>query len=289
MRLAVAREHFSPRQPRGHPVDEVSHRGTAVWVNPDVLTSPLVPPDLVLFHVCARSPALVSAPGLPELDQCRLVAQAGCERILKAWVTEVSVGQLQKEHESRLHLYSTIEATRPADTAMLTECASLTRHLPLVQPYTRSAVWHDSAFSSPQEHRASENAKVNSADEIWNRAVMQGGGPAPRSGDVALAAALRLHSLAMSGGLVDAVGRLRAAELDAAESGYRWLGLDPAARVVAIVRSEIGDGALDDDDRAESLEQRADEAYAQAIPTDQAVVDAFQARFSDDPQAFASP
>jgi hypothetical protein len=129
---------------------------------------------------------------------------------------------------------------------------------------------------------------VDSADEIWNRAAMHGGGPAPRSGDVALAAALRLHSLTMSGGLVDAIGSLRTAELDAAESGYRWLGLDMAAQVVAIVRSEIGHGALDDDERAESLELRADEGYTQAIPTDQALVNAFQARFFDDPQAFAS-
>lgn len=50
-----------------------------------------------------------------------------------------------------------------------------------------------------------------------------------------------------------------------------WMRLSPAtagwvsirlARVVAIGRSEIGDGALDDDERAESLELRADEAYA---------------------------
>jgi hypothetical protein len=116
---------------------------------------------------------------------------------------------------------------------------------------------------------------------------MQGGGSAPRSGDLALAAALSLHSLAMSGGLVDAIERLGPAELDAAESGYRWLGLDRAAQVVATVRSEIGSGALDDGERAESLELRADETYAQAIPGDQALVDAFQNKFSGDPHAFA--
>lgn len=117
---------------------------------------------------------------------------------------------------------------------------------------------------------------------------MQGGGSAARSGDVALAAALSVHSLAMSGGLVDAIERLGQAELDAAEAGYRWLGLNPAAQVVAIVRSEIGNGALDDEERAESLELRADEAYAQAIPSDQVLVDAFQTKLSDDPKAFAS-
>jgi hypothetical protein len=147
---------------------------------------------------------------------------------------------------------------------------------------------HDNALPATQTNRDSENASVTSADEIWNRAAMQRGGPAPRSGDLALAAALSLHSLAMSGGLVDAIERLGTEELDAAESGYRWLGLDPAAEAVAIVRSEIGNGALDDDEREESLERRADEAYTQAIPSDEALMDAFQAKFSDDPQGFAS-
>ena len=37
-----------------------------------------------------------------------------------------------------------------------------------------------------------------------------------------------------------------------------------------------------------SLELRADEEYAQAIPIDQALMDAFQTKLSDDPRAFAS-
>jgi hypothetical protein len=57
----------------------------------------------------------------------------------------------------------------------------------------------------------------------------------------------------MSGGLLDAVERLTAAELDAAESGYGWLGLPTAAQVVAHIRSEIRASALDDDHRAERL------------------------------------
>lgn len=117
---------------------------------------------------------------------------------------------------------------------------------------------------------------------------MEGGGPAPRPGDVALTAALSLHSLAMSGGLLDAVERTEPSALDAAQSGYRWLGLDAAAQVVAGVRSEIDERALDDDDRADALELRADEEYAQAIPSDQTLVDAFQVKFSSDPEAFAS-
>ncbi len=117
---------------------------------------------------------------------------------------------------------------------------------------------------------------------------MSGGGSKPRPGDVALSSVLNLHNLAMSGGLLDAVDRLESGALDAAESGYRWLRLEPAAEVVAMVRSEIVQGALDDDDRAETLELRADERYAQVIPTDQTLVDAFVVRLSEEPQAFAT-
>ena len=117
---------------------------------------------------------------------------------------------------------------------------------------------------------------------------MQGGGPASLRGDAALSAVLSLHNLSMSGGLVDAVERLEPSTLDAAEAGYRWLGLNPAAEAVRVVRTEIGDGALDDEGRAEALELRADEQYAQVIPTDQTLVEAFQTKFNQEPEAFAS-
>lgn len=92
----------------------------------------------------------------------------------------------------------------------------------------------------------------------------------------------------MSGGLLDAVERSAPNELDAAEAGYRWLGLERAAAVVAMVRREIDSGALEDDDRAEALEVRADDAYGQAVPADQALVDAFRVRLEANPGAFAS-
>jgi hypothetical protein len=85
-----------------------------------------------------------------------------------------------------------------------------------------------------------------------------------------------------------AVERLTPADLDAAEAGYRWLGLDAAGDVVAMVRREIGTGALDEDDRAEALEGRADNAYALVVPTDQTLVDAFRVQLTEEPQAFAA-
>ncbi len=129
---------------------------------------------------------------------------------------------------------------------------------------------------------------MSSADTIWNRATLQDGGSCPCAGDVALSAVLRLHNLAMSGGLLDAVERLTEAQLDAAESGYGWLGLPAAAQVVAYVRSEVRAGAPEDDERAESLELVADQRYAEIIPVDDTLYGAFRRRLAEEPAAFAS-
>lgn len=129
---------------------------------------------------------------------------------------------------------------------------------------------------------------MDAAGEIWNRAAMYGGGLRPSLGDLALAAVLRLHNLAMSGGLLDAVERMTLEQLDAAQAGYHWLRLDPAADVVAMVRREIDAGALDDDDRAGALEMRADDEYGRVVPGDQTLVDAFRTRLAEDPDAFTS-
>jgi hypothetical protein len=46
--------------------------------------------------------------------------------------------------------------------------------------------------------------------------------------------------------------------------------------------------ALDDDDRAEALEARADDEYGRAIPRDQTLVDRSAPRLAEDPDAFNS-
>src|SRR5262245_60540376 len=83
---------------------------------------------------------------------------------------------------------------------------------------------------------------MDAADEVWNRAAMSSGGPAPRQGDASLASVLGVHNLAMSGGLLNAVEEATPAQLDAAEAGYRWLQLDAAADVIGMVRREIETG-----------------------------------------------
>jgi hypothetical protein len=127
---------------------------------------------------------------------------------------------------------------------------------------------------------------VDLADTIWNRAALEDGGPRPLRGDSSLAAVLRLHNLAMSGGVLDAVERLTDAELDAAENGYAWLGHPAAVQVIAFVRDEVRSGALEDGDRAERLERVADRRYTDIIPADATLHSAFRRRLAEEPSAF---
>jgi len=101
---------------------------------------------------------------------------------------------------------------------------------------------------------------MDSPDTVWNRAIADPG-PDARSGDHALHSALAFHNLVMSGGVLDAVGRLSTEELTATYDGYRWLGLDSVADLISSIQSEIGAGALDDKDRVDALEASADDAY----------------------------
>lgn len=125
-------------------------------------------------------------------------------------------------------------------------------------------------------------------DDIWNRAALEDGGLHPREGDRALSHLLRLHSLAMSGGLLDAVEGSERMSLREAVRGYRFFGLEEAASVienVAKARAAIGDhpreGELD------RLEQTADADYAAAVPDDSAIADKVAHRVKRTPAAFA--
>ena len=126
------------------------------------------------------------------------------------------------------------------------------------------------------------------ADTIWNRAALESGGASPGEGDKALAAALRLHSSAMSDGVLDAVQNMTDEELDAAEAGYRWLHVPAASEAIATVRRAIAEGALDDPDKASALDLSSDDHYDEAIEDDAALDSAFRARLSTDPDAFAA-
>ena len=119
--------------------------------------------------------------------------------------------------------------------------------------------------------------RLRPVDLVWNRAAMEAGGEQARRGDKALAALLRCHGEVMSGGMYFAIrDALSPGEVAAGVEGFRRFGLITAADVFqqAITAS---------DDDLEALE----EMYATAVPTDQVLVDAFEALYSAEPDDFA--
>lgn len=126
-------------------------------------------------------------------------------------------------------------------------------------------------------------------DLIWQRAVdtpLAGAGSG--TGDVALADVLLVHGTVMNGGLLHAATEsFSPEELDAAEAGFRWLGLGGAAEALAETRRaarEVGDDLA----AAEELEGRADAAYDAAVPDHDATLEqAMRARYAASPGSFA--
>ena len=140
------------------------------------------------------------------------------------------------------------------------------------------------ANGSPIQSRWASILSMDAGDRIWNRAAMQGGGEKPAAGDRALADAVSFHGLVMSGGVLDSVER--SDNLTAVEDGFRWLGLDRIAELLASVRHDIEAGALDDEDRMEVLEQEADERYNAVLTSDADLEAAFRRRLVESPTAF---
>jgi len=97
---------------------------------------------------------------------------------------------------------------------------------------------------------------------------------------------VNLHSLAMNRGLLDAVESCTDAELEQALDGYRYFGLAEAATVIADVAVRARRGTFDEN-ALDALENEADKLYAKAVPRDGVLVDAFEARYHADPNAFA--
>ena len=112
---------------------------------------------------------------------------------------------------------------------------------------------------------------------IWNRAALVGGGPAPRAGDEALSAALRLHNMIMSGGLDHALDVLTPEDFASAASGFRYLQLSDVAELV-----ELAQGGPTDD-----LLEQLDARYSALIPRDQVISDQFKALLQQRPDDFA--
>jgi hypothetical protein len=125
-------------------------------------------------------------------------------------------------------------------------------------------------------------------DEVWNRACAEAGRPKTLTlaGDRALADMVRLHSLAMNSGLLDAIERQSVAERVAALDGYRFFGLHAAADVVQDIGRRLDNGALTSEE-ADELEAEADARYDAVVADDDVLVRAFEARYDEDASLFA--
>lgn len=113
---------------------------------------------------------------------------------------------------------------------------------------------------------------------VWERA----GSDRPvarRAGDLALAAVIRFSAMTDDGGLADACAGLSGEELDAVEDGYRYLGLDEGADLVAAARRLDAD-LEDNEPRFSRLEGRLDRFAGQ-------VEQQFRTRLRERPEDFA--
>ena len=123
--------------------------------------------------------------------------------------------------------------------------------------------------------------EIDRSREIWNRAAMAHGGPAPRSGDTALSSALAFHNMVMSGGIDHAFEVLTNDQIAAAADGYRYLNLLPIVDLIGRAPAAIGND--DDEDAIEEL----DNEYSEVVPMDQTLVERFEASLQRTPEDFA--
>jgi hypothetical protein len=120
------------------------------------------------------------------------------------------------------------------------------------------------------------------ADEVWNRAALEGGGHAARPGDRALASILVVHGLVMNGGVHHAIDCVEPAELFAAAEGYAFFELD---EVAAFFRGVSSDPILSEwTDKTEAVANRQ---YAEMVPDDSALFARFQEVFRERAEQFA--
>ncbi|MDE2407030.1 MAG: hypothetical protein KGL91_04100 [Xanthomonadaceae bacterium] len=118
--------------------------------------------------------------------------------------------------------------------------------------------------------------KLSRQHEIWNRACLESGGATPAIGDSALASLLLAHGLATNGGVVHALECLSQTELSAAIAGFTYFGLNEAAQVFQ-----------QSPDNSEGSEDRLNQMYLAAIPSDEILTHAFRIKLVAAPEAFA--
>lgn len=133
---------------------------------------------------------------------------------------------------------------------------------------------------------------MDAADLVWNRAA-DGWDPATwvglREGDRALAAMLLVHGLVQNGGVPHAIEGTESDEIRRGIEGYRYFELDRVADLIDVAAAQKSRLQLSSLGVREELELLWNRAYQELLPTDQALVDAFEALFARSPAAFAPP
>ena len=120
------------------------------------------------------------------------------------------------------------------------------------------------------------------ADLIWNRACFDEA-VSPLAGDCALADLLKLHGLAMNGGVLHALECLHPDEVAAAKSGYRFYAFDDVAEFLESTNSRKNRTG----DELSAFEAETNRRYAELIPRDSVLSDRFEAYLKDNPHEFA--
>ncbi|MEZ5245462.1 MAG: hypothetical protein R2707_10225 [Acidimicrobiales bacterium] len=118
------------------------------------------------------------------------------------------------------------------------------------------------------------------ADTVWNRAALGGGSERMGAGDQALSSALLAHGLISNGGVAHAAfDAMSASEIDASIAGFRYLGLNRAASVLASAQAHSWSDS-------EEILDRLDVSYGYAIPSDEQIAAAAALRNSTSVDAF---
>lgn len=121
--------------------------------------------------------------------------------------------------------------------------------------------------------------RLTKADRVWNRVCTYPEPPGLRRGDKALYAMLRAHGLICNGGVYHCVKDcLNAKELQAAMDGYRYFGLEQAAKVIKRAQRSAWTG------RSEGA---MDRAYDKIIHTDSVLVRIFEEHYAKHSEAYA--
>jgi hypothetical protein len=121
----------------------------------------------------------------------------------------------------------------------------------------------------------------STADQVWNRAAIEGGGDSPGPGDRALASLLLLHGLAMNGGVHHAIECLSPEELSAAIDGFSYFGFEELAEWLNNAPNDLLLKEWTDDTETSAIFR-----YAEYIPDDAYLTTRFEAVYRNRPSDF---